>query len=534
MRKITLPRILLLNLLVALIGLLAWRIPFSSLLSKYYFNQALADILVNGPVSPVTTDYLSQALTLDPNNYVAHYWLGTIYYQGKEYANAAEQFDAYLKISPLNAGAYYYLGESYFELGQFDPASQAYLEAMRLDPRNATYLETTLERYKTMGKDFEYFQSLYRLASLTSDAGERLKYSLEMAKVLERSPQLIPIRAGAPLGFGRQTSAASNVDGKLFLLACSDNYPNLIILSASDDEGKTWTVIKALYVISDKNAPEGTLMIDQGGTIHLFYGASKGQSIYVNSGSNFDAPVFIPQVGDSRQLGVDSDGVVHLVWADGESTIFHSEINSSGLLGEVETVATGAFPSLAIDGKNLIVTYNLGVNFPNQRGGVFVSEKVNGKWLEGLRISKEGVWAGASVAGASNGYLHVMYIENSKPLPVWVYARRDTQDHWSFISVDDTYIPYLPKDMAFGGRTSPGIKITDKQVYFLWRSGVETSPIILKTFDIATGKSDDPQILGRLDDAIFTASPSFVVSQFQTDSIRVLWTQSGKPIIYSR
>lgn len=72
---------------------------------------------------------------------------------------------------------------------------------------------------------------------------------------------------------------------------------------------------------------------------------------------------------------MDLIGTAHLVWNGGESNIFHAEISLGKLMG-IETVATGVFPSLAIDGENLIVTYNSDVTFPDQSGGVFISEKL--------------------------------------------------------------------------------------------------------------------------------------------------------------
>ena len=533
MRKPTTPRILLINFFVVFLGLVVWKIPFSSLLSEYYLNQGLAESLVNGMDSQSAIEYFLRAAAVDPGNYGAHYWLGTLYYEEQEYEKAAKHFRAYLDITPLNANIFFYLGESNFNLGQHDAAAAAYSDALRLDPRNISFLEVITERYKAMGRDFEYFDSLYRLALLTPDATQRSKYSSELADILERSQQQIPIQTGSPLGFGRQTSVAANMDGTLFLLARSFNYPNLIVVSSSEDKGKTWTVIKLLDVIYEGRDADGTLTVDSKGVVHLFYGVIGRESLYTNSTSNFDTRLLVSENGNSRQMAVDSIGTAHLVWNGGESNIFHAEISLGKLMG-IETVATGVFPSLAIDGENLIVTYNSDVTFPDQSGGVFISEKLNGQWSTGEKISRESVWAGASVAGVLNGHIYVLYIEDADIHPILVFARRDGRNHWEISEADETYIPYIPQGLPFGGRTAPGIKVTDTHIYLLWRSGLETSPIILKSIGVMDENIDDIQVLGELGDEPFSASPSFVMDFSHSESVGVLWKQNGQPVVQFR
>lgn len=533
MHKLTTPRILLINFFVVSLGLLVWNIPFSSLLSNYYLNRGVAESLVNGMGSQGSIEYFLRAAAVDPGNYDAQYWLGTVYYQEQEYEKAAKHFKAYLDITPLNADIFFYLGESNFNLGQYDSATAAYSDAIRLDPRNISFLEVITERYKMMNRDVEYFNSLYQLASLTPDTTQRSKYSSDMAEILEKTQQQIPIQTGSPLGFGRQTSVASSMDGTLFLLSRSLNYPNLIIVSSSADKGKTWTVIRLLDVIYEGSDADGALTVDAKGVVHLFYGIIGGKSLYTNSDSNFDTQLLVSEDGDSRQIGADSSGRIHLVWNGGESSIFHAEVYLEKIIG-METVATGTFPSLAIDGEKPIVTYNLDVTFPNQRGGVFISEKINGQWSTGEKISREDVWAGASVAGVFNGHIYVLYIEDADIHPILVLARRDGTNHWEISEADETYIPYIPQGLPFGGRTAPGIKVTDTHVYLLWRSGLEASPIILKSIDIMDQNTDDIQILGELGDEPFSASPSFVMDFSHPESVGVLWKQNGQPVVQFR
>lgn len=104
---------------------------------------------------------------------------------------------------------------------------------------------------------------------------------------------------------------------------------------------------------------------------------------------------------------------------------------------------------------------------------------------------------------------------------------RDGRNHWEISEADETYIPYIPQGLPFGGRTAPlNLKVTDTHIYLLWRSGLETSPIILKSIGVMDENIDDIQVLGELGDEPFSASPSFVMDFSHSEFVGVLWKQS--------
>lgn len=81
---------------------------------------------------------LIQALSIDSNNPDVLRFLGIIYAQSKDYAQALTYLEAAIKASPQNGIAHSNLGNVFFELGQFDKALDAYDKAIKLAP---TYAE---------------------------------------------------------------------------------------------------------------------------------------------------------------------------------------------------------------------------------------------------------------------------------------------------------------------------------------------------------------------------------------------------------
>ncbi|MBI5964102.1 MAG: hypothetical protein HY863_11545 [Chloroflexi bacterium] len=530
MKKISLPLIVVINLVFMTIGLLAWRIPFSGLLSDFYFNRAFTEFLVNGMESSEARDYLTRAIEIDPENYGARYYLAHSFYLVEDYQNAAQEFQSYVAISPLNSSAHFQLAESYFKLGQYDLATQSYVETLRLEPLDVDYLDTSLKRFQVMGRDAEYFSTLYQLATYTADPSERIKFSNELSQLFENSSEAIDVGTGVPLGFGRQSSAGVTPDGRLYILAHSRRFPNLVVVSVSEDEGETWTVTKVLYVAYIANGADGVMALGPDGSIHLFYGDRGGPSIYTNTTSDFNQKLLVSAVGDSRQLAVDSDGHAHMVWFNEKDSIYYSEVSDSEFVGQPESVGAGLFPSLALEGVRVIVTYNVSANFPDPTGGVLISERVDGQWSKGDQISTSGVWAGASVVKSINGLVHVLYIENSVSGPLLVHAWRDALGTWKYALVDEHYIPFIPKGLAFGGRTSPAIQSVGNKIYFLWRSGSESSPIILKSFDLGTEQMGSSDILDTLEDAVFSSAPSFLTARSQTEGMNLLWAKDDAAV----
>lgn len=78
-----------------------------------------------------------KSIQLDPENYDAHYALGNIYFQRKEYADAEREFRTCVKLDPVNGEALNYLGRTLIEQKRFPEAAEV-LRKVTLLPLYAT------------------------------------------------------------------------------------------------------------------------------------------------------------------------------------------------------------------------------------------------------------------------------------------------------------------------------------------------------------------------------------------------------------
>jgi type IV pilus assembly protein PilF len=78
-----------------------------------------------------------KSIQLDPENSDAHYALGSIYFQRKEYADAEREFRTCINLDPMNGEALNYLGRTLIEQKRFPEAAEA-LRKVTLMPLYAT------------------------------------------------------------------------------------------------------------------------------------------------------------------------------------------------------------------------------------------------------------------------------------------------------------------------------------------------------------------------------------------------------------
>jgi len=78
-----------------------------------------------------------KSIQLDPENYDAHYALGSIYFQRKEYADAEREFRTCINLNSINGEALNYLGRTLIEQKRFPEAAEA-LRKVTLMPLYAT------------------------------------------------------------------------------------------------------------------------------------------------------------------------------------------------------------------------------------------------------------------------------------------------------------------------------------------------------------------------------------------------------------
>jgi type IV pilus assembly protein PilF len=78
-----------------------------------------------------------KSIQLDPENYDAHYALGNIYFQRKEYVDAEREFRTCVNLEPVNGEALNYLGRTLIEQKRFPEAAEV-LRKVTLLPLYAT------------------------------------------------------------------------------------------------------------------------------------------------------------------------------------------------------------------------------------------------------------------------------------------------------------------------------------------------------------------------------------------------------------
>ncbi len=518
------------NIALLFAGLLMNYRPMKGVIGDIFYNQVVSNVVNSDFLDVNNVNLLIFTTQIDPLNNEAHYLLAAHYFSEGDYLNSIKQLKAFVEIDPTSSDAFMGLGDSYWEIGELDLAIDQYKKAAQLDPANLELLQYLSKKYDETGRLLEQFNTLYAIATLSSDSQERLSASNELSKISVEISSQLALAPGIPLGFGRQSSAALGENSKLYLLSRSHVYPNMIVITTSPDYGKTWDAVRALYVGIDL---DGALTIDSKGIVHLVYGDKNGKLIYTNSQSDFESSVVITEHADARQIAVSDDGIVHLVWVDPQSNVWHQEIKDSQILSEAELISKGRFPSLAVSKNSVFVTYNSSVVFPNSDGRVYFIEKKGSEWLPSVIISADHTWSGASALAIDrNGIPYVIYIEDSKPVPKLIIGTRNRNGKWKIMKLDDVYSPYIPNipGLPFGGRASPSVTVFGEDVYFLWRSNASESPIVIRVFNFSTEVFSSEMILGELWDAPFNNSPSFVTFQSSLDSPLVLWPEDGHPV----
>ena len=87
----------------------------------------------------VKTNYL-EILKIDPQNTVANYWLGVIYYNRKDYANATKLFEKVVNLYPLDYDSVIMLAWSKLYTGKPADAKVLFNQALILRPDDSSAL----------------------------------------------------------------------------------------------------------------------------------------------------------------------------------------------------------------------------------------------------------------------------------------------------------------------------------------------------------------------------------------------------------
>lgn len=79
-----------------------------------------------------------QILKIDPQNTLANYWLGVIYYNRKQYAAAAKLFEKVVNLHPLDYDSIIMLAWTNLNLGKSADARVLFNEALTIRPKDSS------------------------------------------------------------------------------------------------------------------------------------------------------------------------------------------------------------------------------------------------------------------------------------------------------------------------------------------------------------------------------------------------------------
>jgi type IV pilus assembly protein PilF len=125
-----------------------------------------------------------KSIQLDPENYDAHYLLGHIYFDRKDYADAEREFRTCINLDPVNGEALNYLGRTLTKQKRFPEAADALRKA------------TLMPLYAT--PDLAY----YNLAEALDSQGDAKGAIQALQSALKIDPPKVP-RALVYLSLGR-------------------------------------------------------------------------------------------------------------------------------------------------------------------------------------------------------------------------------------------------------------------------------------------------------------------------------------------
>lgn len=82
-----------------------------------------------------------EVLKIDPQNYTANYWAGTIYYNRKKYDQASRLFEKIVNLYPFDYDANHMLAWTYFNLGKTNEAKAFFGKALLNRPDDSSSLD---------------------------------------------------------------------------------------------------------------------------------------------------------------------------------------------------------------------------------------------------------------------------------------------------------------------------------------------------------------------------------------------------------
>lgn len=142
----------------------------------------------------------NQALKMDPNHRPSLYRLGVVYSQLRQFPQATDAWQRYIKASGNDAAAYSNLGYTHELAGDPASAEQAYLKGIQIDPKNEpcqVNLGLLLARTGRMNEAEQHLSAVlppaqvrYNIGSVHEQLGQKDQARAEYRRALELDPGL--------------------------------------------------------------------------------------------------------------------------------------------------------------------------------------------------------------------------------------------------------------------------------------------------------------------------------------------------------
>ena len=123
-----------------------------------------------------------EVLANEPNNANAHFYLGNIYYNRKEYETSLPHFEQAAKIEYKSVEKLMAWGENQRALKQFDRAIVQYQKVIGFDPNNANAYYALGLTYIGLNNKIGARQQLSKLEPLNKSLADKLSKEIDAAK----------------------------------------------------------------------------------------------------------------------------------------------------------------------------------------------------------------------------------------------------------------------------------------------------------------------------------------------------------------
>ena len=200
-----------------------------NILGNNYYKQGKLDLAILewqkatnlGKLPEAIVEY-GKAVDLNPNNFVAHYNLGSAFYRKEDLNHSIEEYRKVTVLNPKFAPAYYNLGNGLYKMNKVDAAIEEWQKALILNPQFSEVLYNLGNAYQKKGRkeeavahwekalelDPQFAIALYNIGSIKLEMGDVEGATRMWSKSIEVNPEF----AEAHYNMGNMQYERGNID----------------------------------------------------------------------------------------------------------------------------------------------------------------------------------------------------------------------------------------------------------------------------------------------------------------------------------